>query len=159
MSVFLRSRIHDSQTHSTLFCPQVRESGRRLCVVIVAEGAQDVHGKSITSNQIKDVRCLDNPAFVSFWLFSAVKHMRNIIMECVDNTKVHATIFLDIFSLFLLFSSSQTGSNTTLELQCWDMFREEGLHRHLTEYWWVEDFLAAVRTTWSEFPTSLICGI
>ncbi|XP_031570311.1 ATP-dependent 6-phosphofructokinase, muscle type-like isoform X3 [Actinia tenebrosa] len=34
---------------------KVRLSGRRLCIVIVAEGAQDVHGNGITSNQIKDI--------------------------------------------------------------------------------------------------------
>ena len=33
----------------------MRESGRRLCIVIVAEGAQDEHGIPITSNQVKDV--------------------------------------------------------------------------------------------------------
>ncbi|KAK3743342.1 hypothetical protein QZH41_013914 [Actinostola sp. cb2023] len=34
---------------------KVRLSGRRLCIVIVAEGAQDIHGNAITANQIKDI--------------------------------------------------------------------------------------------------------
>ena len=34
----------------------MRNSGRRLCVVIVAEGAQDEFGNPVTSNQIREVR-------------------------------------------------------------------------------------------------------
>ena len=35
---------------------KVRDSGRRLCVVIVAEGAQDDSGNPVTSNQIQEVK-------------------------------------------------------------------------------------------------------
>ena len=35
---------------------QVRDSGRRLCVIIVAEGAQDVAGNPVKSDHIREVR-------------------------------------------------------------------------------------------------------
>ena len=34
----------------------MRNSGRRLCIVIVAEGAQDYAGNPVTSNQIQEVK-------------------------------------------------------------------------------------------------------
>ena len=37
---------------------KVRDSGRRLCVVIVAEGAQEDSGNPVTSNHIREVRIL-----------------------------------------------------------------------------------------------------
>lgn len=41
----------------TVSCPfpQTREAGRRLNIIIVAEGAKDVHGNSITANQVTKV--------------------------------------------------------------------------------------------------------
>ena len=43
-----------------LFCiaRKVRDSGRRLCIVIVAEGAQDDAGNPVTSYHIREVRRL-----------------------------------------------------------------------------------------------------
>ena len=43
-----------------LFCIacKVRDSGRRLCIVIVAEGAQDDSGNPVTSYDIREVRRL-----------------------------------------------------------------------------------------------------
>lgn len=38
---------------------QVRDSGRRLCVIIVAEGAQDVAGNPVKSDHIREVRFLE----------------------------------------------------------------------------------------------------
>ena len=37
---------------------KVRDSGRRLCIVIVAEGAQEDSGNPVTSNHIREVRIL-----------------------------------------------------------------------------------------------------
>ena len=46
---------------------QVRDSGRRLCVIIVAEGAQDVAGNPVTSDHIREVR-LWRLLFTHQWL-------------------------------------------------------------------------------------------
>ena len=41
----------------------MRDSGRRLCIVIVAEGAQDDSGNPVTSNHIREVRRLVKTKF------------------------------------------------------------------------------------------------
>lgn len=49
---------------------QVRDSGRRLCVIIVAEGAQDVAGNPVKSDHIREVRLGRFMLFIHQWLLT-----------------------------------------------------------------------------------------